>query len=78
MIRGILADGIYETCPTHGPQVFMANRQIEVKDNIVRLVNDDKNFTWHLSHFFDVNNIWDKEAGKSHSVQDHKNYTFSE
>lgn len=72
-----LADGIYDTCPKFGPQVYMQRRQVIVKDNSVSFIdkNDGRDWSWYVPNFFDVNNIWDKETGKSHVVSDDKNYS---
>lgn len=72
-----LADGVYETCPKFGPQIYMPKRQVVVKDNRVSfVVNEGPVWSWHVSSFFDVNNIWDKETGKSHPVEEDKNFSL--
>lgn len=70
-----LADGVYDTCPTYGPHVYMPERLVRVKGNIVHFVIDDiiipdpRPMGWpHLfsvSSFFDVNIIFDKEKNKA-------------
>lgn len=71
-----LTDGIYDTCPKYGPQIYMPKRQVIVKNNSVKLVNDSDgyNFSWSCANFFSVNNIWDKEKNSSHFVEQDKNY----
>lgn len=64
-----LPDGEYDTCPLHGPKVYMPDRRIVVKDNICRLKNDvvspskgafgADRFTFTVEYFFEVNVLFE-------------------
>lgn len=70
-----LPDGVYDTCPTYGPQVYMPDRRIQVVNNSVRLIHDEANppdpkpFGWpyrfNVEFFFAVNRLFDKEKNRS-------------
>jgi hypothetical protein len=69
-----LADGVYDTCPLHGPKVYMPDRLVRVNNNVVSFVVDDivipdpKPMGWphrfSVASFFSVNVIFDKEKNK--------------
>lgn len=69
-----LEDGIYETCPLHGPKVFHEHRQIEIVNGSVRLtkpqwVGDNVDpvisSNWFSQpSFFDANLLFDKELNR--------------
>lgn len=67
-----LADGVYDTCPKHGPQCYMPGRQVEIKNNLVWLVADNtgpESLSWMnrftVSDFFKVNNLFNKETNRT-------------
>ncbi|QBJ02885.1 hypothetical protein MZD04_gp359 [Pseudomonas phage Psa21] len=69
-----LADGEYDTCPKHGPKLYMPTRRVLVTDNVVSLIHDEANppepkpFGWpyrfSVNSFFAVNVIFDKEKNR--------------
>ncbi len=69
MSRQILTDGVYDTCPTYGPQVYMPMRQVWVRDGVVEFVDKEHcQYTYSVSSFFDVNNIYIKETKQTSRV----------
>lgn len=69
-----LPDGEYDTCPLHGPKVYMPYRRIRVENNIVTLINPNpshqrdvpdwlKNNVWkfHVADFFSVNVLFENQ-----------------
>lgn len=69
-----LADGEYDTCPLHGPKVYMPYRRISVTANVVTLINRDpeserdtpdwlKGKVWRFSvaDFFSINVLFENK-----------------
>lgn len=78
MIKKTLVNGIYDTCPTYGPQVYMPKRQVVVTDGVVSFVDKEHcSYEYNVISFFDVNNIYFKETKMSSIVtRDHDTRDF--
>ncbi|AEH03540.1 hypothetical protein AVT69_gp115 [Pseudomonas phage PhiPA3] len=60
-----LPNGEYDTCPLHGPQVYMPERRVRVKNGSVRLLAyiDDDMLAFSAPFFFEVNVLVEKQDG---------------
>lgn len=69
MNKRILENGVYDTCPTYGPQVYMPMRQVIVKDGAVEFVDKEHSrHVFNVGHFFDVNNVFNCDTKESFVV----------
>lgn len=66
-----LADGEYDTCPKFGPQIYMPDRRVVVRNNTVTLIVQKEYpdtpdwlkgrcWSFHVSDFFKVNNLFNQ------------------
>lgn len=55
-----LPDGVYETCPIHGPYVYMKDRQVNIENGIVWLNNKPRDWYNGFTQFsfFQVNRVY--------------------